>query len=106
MHRRVPVGVPGSQRALLCHRPLEPQVTAAIGHAIGIEQVWEPSRTQQDELRDGSWVNARPKTLRWGIFHAPGRLIHRARQHVVRIVEGWPGSDALLEAYLRIAHIT
>ena len=55
---------------------------------------------------DGSWVNARPKTLRWGIFHAPGRLIHRARQHVVRIVEGWPGSDALLEAYRRIALIT
>ena len=36
---------------------------------------------------DGSWVNARPKTLRWGIFHAPGRLIHRSGQHVVRIVE-------------------
>ena len=33
-------------------------------------------------------------------------LIHRAGQHVVRIVEGWPGSDALLEAYRRIALIT
>ena len=64
-----------------------PQVTAAIGDAIGIDQVWEPSRTQQGELREGSWVNARPKTLRWGIFHAPGRLIHRSGQHVVRIVE-------------------
>ena len=27
---------------------------------------------------DGPWVNARPKALRWGIFHAPGRLVHRS----------------------------
>ena len=27
---------------------------------------------------DGAWVNARPKALRWGLFHAPGRLIHRS----------------------------
>ena len=33
-----------------------PQVTAAIGDAIGIDQVWEPSRTQQGELRDGAAV--------------------------------------------------
>jgi hypothetical protein len=24
---------------------------------------------------DGNWVNARQKAMRWGIFHAPGRLI-------------------------------
>jgi Transposase DDE domain group 1 len=55
---------------------------------------------------EGSWVNARPKALRWGIFHAPGRLIHRSRQRIVRIIDGWPGTDALLEAYRRIALIT
>jgi Transposase DDE domain group 1 len=55
---------------------------------------------------DGSWVNARPKAMRWGIFHAPGRLIHRARQRVVRIIDGWPGTDALLNAYRRIELIT
>jgi hypothetical protein len=55
---------------------------------------------------DGNWVNARPKAMRWGIFHAPGRLIHRARQRVVRIIDGWPGTDALLDAYRRIELIT
>lgn len=55
---------------------------------------------------DGSWVNARPKAMRWGIFHAPGRLIHRSRQRVVRIIAGWPGTDALLDAYKRIALLT
>jgi hypothetical protein len=55
---------------------------------------------------DGTWVHARPKAMRWGIFHAPGRLIRRSRQRVVRIIDGWPGTDALLEAYRRIALIT
>ncbi len=55
---------------------------------------------------DGPWVNARPKALRWGIFHAPGRLVHRSRQRIVRIIDGWPGTDALLNAYRRMALIT
>jgi hypothetical protein len=55
---------------------------------------------------DGRWRNARPKALRWGILHAPGRLIHRSRQRVVRIIEGWPGTEALLDAYKRIALLT
>ena len=55
---------------------------------------------------EGYWKSARGKALRWGIFHAPGRLIHRARQIVVRILEGWPHADALLGAYQRIELIT
>ena len=55
---------------------------------------------------DGSWRDARPKALRWGIFHAPGRLIHRARQRVVRIIDGWPTAQVLLDAYQRIDYIT
>jgi hypothetical protein len=55
---------------------------------------------------DGTWRDARPKALRWGIFHAPGRLVHRARQTVVRIIDGWPTTDVLLDAYRRIALIT
>jgi hypothetical protein len=55
---------------------------------------------------DGSWTDARPKALRWGIFHAPGRLVHRARQSVVRIIDGWPTAQVLLDAYQRIAFIT
>ncbi len=57
-------------------------------------------------LCDGTWRDARPKALRWGIFHAPGRLVHRARQTVVRIIDGWPTTDVLLDAYRRIALIT
>jgi hypothetical protein len=55
---------------------------------------------------DGAWQDARPKALRWGIFHAPGRLVHRARQRVVRIIDGWPSTRALLDAYQRIELIT
>jgi len=55
---------------------------------------------------DGTWIDARPKALRWGIFHAPGRLVHRARQHIVRIIDGWPTTSVLLDAYQRIELIT
>ena len=55
---------------------------------------------------DGLLERARPKALRWGIFHAPGRLVRRARQRIVRIIDGWPTADALLDAYRRIALIT
>jgi hypothetical protein len=55
---------------------------------------------------EGSWQAARPKALRWGIFHAPGRLVHRARRRIVRIVDGWPTTDVLLGAYRRMALLT
>jgi hypothetical protein len=55
---------------------------------------------------DGAWRAARPKALRWAIFHAPGRLVRRARRQIVRIVERWPTAEVLLEAYRRIALIT
>jgi len=54
----------------------------------------------------GAWKNARPKTLRWGLFHAPGRLIRRSRQLVVRVISGWPATDVLTVAYQRMALIT
>lgn len=55
---------------------------------------------------DGYWKTARPKALRWGIFHAPGRLIRSARQHTLRILDGWPFADALLGAYHHIQALT
>ena len=55
---------------------------------------------------DGTWSDARPKALRWGIFHAPGRFVHRARQRVVRIIDGWPTAQVLLDAYQHITLIT
>ena len=53
-----------------------------------------------------SWKNARPKALRWEIFHAPGRLVYRSRRRIVRLLEGWPTADVLLGAYQRIARLT
>ena len=55
---------------------------------------------------DGTWRDARPKALRWGIFHAPGRLVRQARRHVVRIIDGWPTTEALLDAYRCIELLT
>ena len=55
---------------------------------------------------NGPWRDARPKALRWAIFHAPGRLVHRARRHIVRIIDRWPTTDVLLNAYQRIDLIT
>jgi hypothetical protein len=54
----------------------------------------------------GSWTDARPKTPRWGLFHAPGRLVTRSRRRIVRIIDGWPGTEVLLDAYRRMALIT
>lgn len=51
---------------------------------------------------DSYWSSARPKSLRWGLFHAPGRLVHSARRSVVRLIEGWPAAGALLEAYRQV----
>ena len=51
---------------------------------------------------DGNWAKAQPKALRWGLFHAPGRLVRSGRRHVVRILSGWPSADALLGAYRRL----
>ncbi len=51
---------------------------------------------------EGYWQSARPKAPRWGIFHAPGRIISSARRRVVRIVDGWPSAEAILAAYRRL----
>ena len=55
---------------------------------------------------EGYWQGARPKALRWGIFHAPGRLVSSARRRIVRILDGWPSTEDLLGAYRRIELIT
>ena len=55
---------------------------------------------------EGSWKSARPKTLRWGLFHAPGRLVRRSRQLVVRVIDGWPATKVLTDSYARMVLIT
>jgi len=56
-------------------------------------------------LRD-AWCDARPKALCWAIFHAPGPLVHSARRGIVRIIENWPTTDVLVDAYRRVELIT
>jgi hypothetical protein len=43
-------------------------------------------------------ARAEPKTLRWRLWHAPARLVHHARQEIVRILHGWPDAQAILAA--------
>jgi hypothetical protein len=55
---------------------------------------------------EGRWRDARPKALRWEIFHAPGRIVRGARRVIVRLLDGWPTARQLLSAYQRIALLT
>lgn len=54
---------------------------------------------------DGALAVAEPKRLRWAFWHAPARLVRKVRRRVVRILDGWPTTEALLGAYHRIALI-
>jgi hypothetical protein len=54
----------------------------------------------------GALAVAEPKTLRWKLWHAPARLVRRARRRIMRILDGWPTTAALLDAYRRIALLT
>ena len=54
----------------------------------------------------GPLAVAEPKTLRWTLWHTPARIVRRARRRVVRILDGWPTADELLDAYQRITLIT
>jgi hypothetical protein len=51
----------------------------------------------------GPLAAAEPKTLRWGLWHTPARIVRHARQQIVRVLHGWPSGQALLDAYQRIA---
>jgi Transposase DDE domain group 1 len=55
---------------------------------------------------DGLLAIAEPKMLRWQLWHTPARLIRRARQQIVRILDDWPTADALLNAYTRVNLLT
>jgi hypothetical protein len=55
---------------------------------------------------DGPLAAAEPKTLRWGLWHTPARIVCRARAQIIRILDGWPSAAVLVEAYQRIQLIT
>ena len=53
----------------------------------------------------GPLAAAEPKTLRWQLWHTPARVIHKARRHVIRLLDGWPDSTEILAAYQHIADL-
>ncbi len=60
----------------------------------------------QLDCLDGPLAVAEPKTLRWQLWHTPARIVRRARQQIVRILDDWPTADVLTRAYQRVALIT
>ena len=54
----------------------------------------------------GPLAQARPRRLRWTLWHAPARIISTARRDVVRILDGWPTAQEIVAAYRAIAALT
>jgi hypothetical protein len=54
----------------------------------------------------GPLAVAEPKTLRWRLFHTPARVIRKGRQDLIRLLDGWPDTNTLLDAYHHIATLT
>jgi hypothetical protein len=50
----------------------------------------------------GPLAVAKPKRLRWTLWHTPARIIRTARRDVIRILDGWPTTTDLLAAYTAI----
>jgi hypothetical protein len=53
----------------------------------------------------GALAKAEPKRLRWTLWHTPARIVRLARRNVVRILDGWPTAEDLLDAYQRVVLI-
>jgi Transposase DDE domain group 1 len=49
---------------------------------------------------------AEPKRLRWTLWHTPARVVRKAGRDIIRILDGWPTTDQLLDAYGHIAALT
>jgi hypothetical protein len=54
----------------------------------------------------GHLALAKPKRLRWTLWHTPARIITTARRDIVRILDTWPTSSEILGAYRNIAALT
>ena len=53
----------------------------------------------------GSWVAKRMKALRFSLINLPGRILHHARELVVRLTKGHPSLEVLLAARQRIMEL-
>jgi len=54
----------------------------------------------------GPLAQAKPRRLRWQLWHTPARITRTARRDIVRILDGWPTTDAIVAAYRSIAALT
>ncbi len=54
----------------------------------------------------GELAVAEPKRLRWTLWHTPARVIRKAGRDIVRILDGWPTTRDLFDAYQHITAIT
>ena len=51
---------------------------------------------------DGDLAHAEPKTLRYRILHAAGKLARSGRRRRLKIPATWPWADAIATAWARI----
>ena len=52
---------------------------------------------------DGELTRAEPKRLRYCLLHVAAVIVHRGRQHIVRIDNTWPWATQLVAAFDRLA---
>lgn len=51
---------------------------------------------------DGELARAEPKTLRYRLLHAAGRIVRRGRRSILRLPANWPWAAELATAYRRV----
>ena len=56
-------------------------------------------------LPDTRLQDARPKTLRWWLWHTPARLVRHARRTTIRIPQTWPTGPLITTCYQHIQTI-
>ena len=56
----------------------------------------------QTLLLDGDLAVAEPKTLRYRLWHAAGRIIRHARRIRLRLQRTWPWAGELVRAFTRL----
>ena len=54
----------------------------------------------------GALAKAEPKRMRWSFWHTPARVVRRAGTDTIRIIDGWPTTTDLIDAYRNIAALT
>ena len=52
---------------------------------------------------DGALAKAEPKTLRYRILHAAGRLVRSGRRRFLKIAAAWPWAPAIVAAWNRVS---